>query len=173
MSSSKSTEALEEAAEGATLSRLWNEHQHFIKYLIIGGSASALDVILFLVLNNQFGFTSTAAQWISVSTSVVYSFLINARHNFKTNDHMWLRLFSFCMVALLGLLVGWGIILFTESQGWVLDFGQFIPAMSGFVIGSSDLGKFISLPFVFVLQFVLNSKITFMKTREQTVTVNQ
>ena len=132
----------------------FGKHEHLIKYLMIGGAASAVDVVLFLVLFNVVGTTEAVAQGIAVPTSILFSFVINARHNFKANDYMVLRLISFFAICGLGMILGLWIIQAVAATG----------------IGSSltapeNVGKFVSLPFVFVFQFVLNSKITFYKPR--------
>jgi len=121
-------------------------HHHLLKYFLIGGLASAIDVLLFMALFNLFGTSALFAHSISVPTSVVFSFLVNARHNFKTNDHMLLRLCSFVVVCALGYLVGYGVILAATSTGF-----------------SANIGKLESLPVVFVVQYLLNSRITFRK----------
>lgn len=124
------------------------QHQQILKYFVIGASASALDVVLFFIVHNGFHASALVAQSISVPTSVIYSFSINARHNFHTNDHMSLRLFSFCIVALIGYLAGYAII--AAGLAFALD---------------ANIGKILSLPVVFVIQYFLNSRVTFYKTR--------
>ena len=124
-------------------------HQHLLKYLLIGGTASAIDVVLFLLLYNVVGTGALVAHSISVPTSVLFSFIVNARHNFKTSDHMALRLLSFVVVCTIGYMSGFGVIELCRQQG--LD---------------ANLGKIISLPVVFALQYVLNSRITFYKPRK-------
>ena len=148
MSTSKNIAGGDRSSLSTTLKAMLTKHEKLIKYFVIGGSASALDVILFLVIHNVLGASPLVAQSISVPTSVIYSFVINARHNFRTNDYMWLRLFSFSVVAFVGYLLGLFII--EASIRFGLD---------------ANIGKLVSLPFVFVTQFVLNSKITFMKVK--------
>jgi putative flippase GtrA len=130
----------------ARLAMLARRHQTLIKYFIIGATASAIDVILFLVLYNALGTTALVAHSISVPTSVLFSFAVNARHNFKTTDHTALRLASFVIVCTIGYAVGFGVIELCRAQGL-----------------GANLGKIASLPVVFVLQYVLNSRITFAK----------
>lgn len=127
---------------GAKLS----QHQQFLRYLIIGASASALDVILFFLLYNFVGLTELLSQVISVSAAVILSFVTNARHNFKVNDRMALRLTSFVVVCAVGGLLGYFVILGAMSAG--LD---------------ANIGKLLSLPVVFITQYVLNSRITFRR----------
>jgi putative flippase GtrA len=127
-------------------------HEQILKYLLIGGAASAIDVVLFMILFNFAGFTEWQAHSVSVPTSVLFSFVVNARHNFKTSDYMLLRLVSFSLVCLLGFFAGYGVIEAARSLG--ID---------------SNIGKIASLPVVFVLQYLLNSRITFRKAKTRSV----
>lgn len=128
------------------LQTLYRRHETLVKYLLIGGTASAIDVILFLVLYNALGTSELLAHSVSVPTAVLFSFFVNARHNFRTHDRMALRLLSFAIVCLIGYLAGYGVILAVMAGG--LD---------------ANIGKILSLPVVFVIQYVLNSRITFRK----------
>ena len=121
-------------------------HHHLVRYLLIGGMASAVDVLLFMALFNLAGTSTLMAHSVSVPVSVLVSFFVNARHNFHTDDYMALRLFSFAVVCALGYLVGFGV----------------INAATGLGLGA-NLGKILSLPAVFAVQFILNSRITFRK----------
>lgn len=122
----------------------FDTHQQLIKYLLIGVSASAIDVILFLVLFNLVGTSTLVAHSVSVPTAVLFSFVVNARHNFKTTDHMALRLFSFVVVCTVGYAAGYAVIVAVANVGL-----------------SENIGKIVSLPVVFVIQYILNSRITF------------
>jgi putative flippase GtrA len=94
------------------------------------------------------GTTELVAHSLSVSAAVLFSFTLNARHNFKTTDHTALRFVSFVIVCLIGFLVGYGIIMLVSA-------GMADPIRGG------NIGKLVSLPVVFILQYVLNSRITF------------
>lgn len=133
-----------------TLLQRARQHEQALKYLLIGAAASAIDVLLFMVLFNLVGLTEWQSHSISVPTSVLFSFLVNARHNFKTHDYMLLRLLSFSIVCLIGFFAGYGVIEAARMAG--ID---------------SNIGKIASLPVVFVIQFVLNSRITFRKAKAQ------
>ncbi len=127
------------------------KHHHLLKYLIIGATASAIDVVLFFILFNFVGTSELVAHSISVPTSVLFSFVVNARHNFRTTDHTGLRLLSFIIVCTIGYLAGYGVILAVQAP-----FGD--PALG------ANVGKIASLPVVFVIQYILNSRITFRST---------
>ena len=143
------TQSRSTTATSQMLQRI-RQHEQALKYLVIGGAASAIDVLLFMILFNFVGFTEWQSHSVSVPVSVLFSFLVNARHNFKTNDHMWLRLLSFSTVCLIGFFAGYGVIEGARMAG--VD---------------SNIGKIASLPVVFVIQFVLNSRITFRKAKAQ------
>lgn len=137
---------LETHPPGGLLRAIPGRYHHLARYLLIGGMASAIDVLLFMGLYNGLGTSTLLAHSMSVPVSVLVSFFVNARHNFHTDDHMALRLLSFVAVCALGYLVGFGVIDAATRAG----------------IGP-NLGKIASLPVVFAVQFILNSRITFRK----------
>lgn len=119
-------------------------HRKLINYFLIGATASLIDVLLFMVIYNLLHAPALVAHSISVPAAVLFSFTINTRHNFKTTDQVWLRMTSFIIVCVIGYAAGFGVIELCKQTG----------------IGA-NLGKLLSLPIVFVLQYVLNSRITF------------
>jgi putative flippase GtrA len=121
-------------------------HQHLLKYLAIGALAASIDAGLFLVLYNSVGTSALVAHSISVPIAVLFSFTVNARHNFHTSDYIMLRLLSFVAVCVIGYLTGLGMIRLNESIGL-----------------GANIGKMASLPAVFLIQYTLNSRITFRK----------
>lgn len=123
-------------------------YHNLVRYLLIGGMASAIDVILFMVLYNVMGTSTLVAHSVSVPVAVLVSFFVNARHNFRVDDNMALRLLSFAAVCALGYLVGFGVINAVQQAGL-----------------GANLGKIASLPVVFAVQFILNSRITFRKAK--------
>ena len=123
-------------------------HRQLAKYFLIGGMASAIDLGLFLLLFHVVGTTPLVAHSVSVPTAVVFSFLLNARHNFNVNDYLMVRLLSFCVVCTVGYTAGYAVIELADLAGLGVSFG-----------------KVLSLPVVFLLQYQLNSRITFRKSR--------
>lgn len=124
------------------------EHPHLIKYIVIGGAASAIDVGLFLFIYNVLETSILVAHSISVPVSVLFSFSVNARHNFRTDDYLLARLASFVVVCAIGYGVGYAITAGVASLAF-----------------DGNVGKVISLPFVFALQYLLNSQVTFRKVK--------
>ncbi len=127
--------------------------EQLIKYFLIGATASAIDLILYFIIYNGFHTTELFAQSISVPTAIVFSFVVNARHNFKTSDYAWLRFLSFCIVCFIGYAAGLAVILGVQSL--------FENAMLG-----GNIGKVVSLPVVFIIQYLLNSKVTFREIKK-------
>ncbi len=133
--------------------RLTGELATLIKYFGIGVSAMAIDVGLFLLLYNVFDLGTVASQSISVSVAVLYSFAMNARYNFKVSDRLAARFLGFVAVSFVGYLVGLAIIKIV-SDGFDLN---------------ASVGKIVGLPVVFIVQYALNSRLSF-KANSQSVT---
>lgn len=128
---------------------LAKKHENLLKYGLIGASAVVIDLGLFVVLHEVFDVAPWLAHSISVGTSVVWSFLLNAFTNFRTTDNLFARFVSFAAVAFIGYLVGLVIIsALTE----------------GFDTGGT-IAKVISMPPVFITQYVLNTKYSFRETQ--------
>ena len=120
--------------------------EQLLKYFLIGCTASALDVLIFLLLFNGIGTTALLAHSVSVPTAVLFSFFTNARHNFRTRDYVALRLVSFAVVCAIGYATGYAVIMASVASG-----------------SDANMGKVFSLPMVFSIQYLLNSRITFRK----------
>jgi len=127
------------AAETLLLSK------RFANYLLIGGVAAAIDIGLFLYLHEIIGITAITSHSVSVPLSALYSFLCNALFNFKKTDRLLSRAVAFSVVVFLGYLLGATFVFVFEN--WL------------HLCGSA--GKFVSIPFVVVLQFLLNTHISF------------
>ncbi|SDF18964.1 GtrA family protein [Limimaricola pyoseonensis] len=134
------------AATPPGLRALYGRHRHLVNYLFIGGLASATDLAIFLVLFNIAGTSALFAHSVAVPTAVLLSFTINARHNFRTHDFIALRLMSFVVVCTIGYIAGYAVIAACAAAGL-----------------GANLGKFVSLPVVFAIQYLLNANITFRR----------
>ena len=124
---------------------LARKHETMLKYGVIGASAVAVDVGLFVILHELFDVAAWAAHSASVGLAVVWSFLLNAFFNFRTTDRLLVRFVSFATVAFVGYLIGLAII--GAGMGW-FDLG-------------GTVAKLISMPVVFGTQYLLNSRISF------------
>lgn len=124
--------------------------KYFVKskmlaYLFIGGVAASIDLGTFVFLYELVGLTAVISHSVSVPVSAIFSFLCNAFFNFRKTDLLLFRSISFLSVVALGYLLGVAIIILV---GDILQLG-------------GTIGKLVSLPFVFLFQFYLNSKVSF------------
>lgn len=123
-----------------------NENQkQFILYLIIGLSAATLDFVVFAGLYNLAHLDSKISTSISITCAIVFSFIFNARYNFKKSDKVVRRFVLFYLVGVVGLLISVGMIY----------------VLSDLLGMDANLAKLISIPCLAVVQFILNKYITF------------
>jgi len=127
------------------LEKAMASHRNLILYFFIGGSAAFIDVTFFFALYSLFGVFSPLATLCSILLATVYAFLLNAHFNFKMTDRFWLRFLSYATVSGVGLILS---VLMLEVFNVRLGF-------------DGNLIKILSLPMVFVIQYLLNKKITF------------
>ena len=113
-------------------------------YFIIGLMAASIDILVFIFLHEYISLPALICHSVSIPISAVFSFICNAFFNFKKTDFLFYRFLSFLVIVATGYLLGAIIILISES----LNLG-------------GKIGKLISLPFVFFLQYFLNSRISF------------
>ena len=130
------------------LQNLIFKYKKFIIYTAIGGTAVILDFTIFTVLAQVYDVTPLLANSVSTFTAMIYSFLINSFVNFKVSDKLLLRFISFGIVALFGFAIS-----------------SLMLAIFSYWLGLNPvLIKATSLPIVLVVQFMLNSKVTFKVT---------
>jgi putative flippase GtrA len=120
-------------------------HPQFLLYLVIGGSATGIDVAVYAVLTAIADTSPLIANTISVGIAIVYSYLINAFLNFRVRDRLFLRLVSFVVVCVGGYFISTTMIWFLTDV-WLLG-----PLIS----------KVLTLPVVIVFQYCLNKRVTF------------
>jgi putative flippase GtrA len=120
-------------------------HRTLILYFFIGVSASLIDVVGFFAFHTLLGIISTLATTYSVVLATIYAFILNAHFNFKQTDRFLFRFLSYSFVSGVGL----GI---SALMLW------FFNMRMGF---DGNLIKILSLPIVFVVQYLLNKKVTF------------
>lgn len=131
------------------IKKLLSQHRHFLLYGSIGMSAVVVDLSVFFILYNFVGIIPVVATILSVATSMVYAFILNAFYNFKTKDLIKRRLFFYALVSTLGMFLSAIIIDVLSRYGL-----------------SPNLAKAISLPPIVLMQYVLNLNITFFKTNK-------
>lgn len=130
------------------IKKLLQKYREILLYGVIGGSAALLDVGVFYLLYNFVDFSPTLATMTSVFAATIYSFTLNAFHNFRTKDRMAYRVVMFFSVSLLGL----------GLSALIVDY------LTGVRMIDGNLAKIVSLPPIVLIQYLLNSRITFRQT---------
>lgn len=126
-------------AEG-TIKHSLIKHRQVILYLIIGGSAAALDFFLFIVFYQSLHIQSAFATMASLMLSTVYGFLMNTFINFKTFDRLLRRFISYASISVLAALTsGLLLYIFTDTVG-----------LNGIIV------KALSLPLIAYAQYRMN-----------------
>lgn len=107
-------------------------------YGVIGGSTAALDVVLFKVFR-AVGIPLLIANFLSVSTAVGSSFILNAKYNFRKTDNLHKRAAKFFSIGYFGwfvqsiiLWVGVGAMDFQDT--YVKIFAVFVAAAIQYVL---------------------------------------
>jgi len=126
---------------------IFPRNRQFVLYCIIGASGVTLDFLVYSLLLKTAGLGYQAANAVGYSSGTLLSFFLNARFNFKTRDWVALRLFSFCVVALLG---------------WAASAGTLYLLVARLRL-DIYLSKLITLALVVALQYNLNRLISFRK----------
>lgn len=128
-----------------SLEQRFVQHRTLILYFFIGASASLIDLVAFFAFHTLLDVISTLATTYSVALATVYAFILNAHFNFKQTDRFFLRFLSYSFVSGVGLVIS-ALMLWLFNVKMGLD-GNFI--------------KILSLPVVFVVQYLLNKRVTF------------
>jgi protoporphyrinogen oxidase/putative flippase GtrA len=130
-----------------SLFKIYYQYRHMLLYGVIGVSAIVVDVLVFMVMFNLVGVHPVIATIISVTTAMVYAFLLNAFYNFGTKDYVKKRLISYATVSMLGLLLS----------------AVIIEGLSRISI-DPNIAKLISLPPIVIGQYLVNRRFAFKKT---------
>ncbi len=124
---------------------LMQRYKRVLMYLFFGSMAAIVDVGVYIILFNFFGFAALYANSVSQALAILCGFFLNGFITFKVSDKYKRRLLLFILVSLTGYLVT-SVILYLFHDMLRFD---------------GNLVKILSLPLIFVLQYTLNSLITF------------
>ncbi len=127
-----------------SVAELIQKHKKLLLYTLIGGVAVLLDLTLFTLLAAMTPLHILVINTISVFSAMIYSFVVNAKINFKISDQMMKRFVIFTIVTGVGYSI----------SSLMLTLGSLVEL-------NPILVKVTSLPLVLIVQFSLNSKITF------------
>ncbi|PID31692.1 hypothetical protein CR970_04495 [Candidatus Saccharibacteria bacterium] len=136
----------------SSVSQLIQRYRSLILYGFIGGGAVVVDVGLFWLIDYFTTMNVALNNAVSIFVAMVYSFLMNAHFNFKTTSNLLPRFVSFMGVTAVGFLISTLLI-------WVL-IAVGVPA---------SIAKVLTLPAVFIVQFTLNSRVTFRESNKAAV----
>lgn len=117
----------------------------FVVYNIIGLSGASLDFIVFMLLTNSTSIDYRLINVFSVLIGITNNFFWNLKYNFKTNDRYIFRYLSFLSIGLFGLLISSLLLILLVD---FLDYSKLI-------------AKIITIAIVALIQFTLNSNISF------------
>lgn len=130
------------------IKKLYNKFRNFILYGIIGCSSALLDFTLFTVLTELCGVFYLVANCISVTCGLTNSFFLNRKYNFKVTDKTFKRAVLFFAVGYCGLAIN----------------STLLYVFISFFHFASPIAKLCAMAIEVLLQFVVNSLVTFKKT---------
>ena len=126
---------------------LEQEAKYASAYLIIGLMAMAIDLGLYFLLYNGFGWNPILATVVSVAVAIIFGFLGNQRYNFKVNDNILKRFISYASINSVGMVLS---ILFIYVFNTKLGF-------------NANIVKVLSLGVIVTMQYLMNRIISFNK----------
>ena len=129
----------------ACLTDLFLAKRQFILYALIGASGAALDFLVFALLAKWGGLHYQVANAIGYASGTLWSFVLNARFNFKASDWLLLRLLAFCAVA---------------AAGWACSVGVLYLTVAALGL-DKYLAKAATIFVVVLLQYNLNRLVSF------------
>ncbi len=127
----------------------WQRTQTLRLYIVIGGTALALELLLFYALINTLPGRVAIANAVAMGAGMVTSFALNARYNFGVSDKLWLRFTGFATVT--------GMSFITSTL--------LILALTGAAGLPEVIAKTLTIPVVFALQYTLNRRFTFSSSK--------
>ena len=129
--------------------RLFQEYKQVVMYFVFGSTAALVDLISYLLLFNFFDVSAIVSNIISISLATIIGFILNALINFKVRDRLLLRFVSYSATSAIGMAISSLMLyIFYNLQGF-----------------DGNIIKIISLPIIFLVQYLINSRISFRKTK--------
>lgn len=128
--------------------RLYNKFRHLILYGLIGSSSALLDFLIFTLLTEVFGVYYLVANCISVTCGLTNSFILNRKYNFKVTDKTLKRAIMFFVVGYCGLALN----------------STLLYVFINYVHLATPISKLCAMAIEVLLQFVVNSLVTFRKS---------
>lgn len=132
------------------IKRLYKKFRHLILYGLIGSSSALLDFLIFTLLTEVFGVYYLIANCISVTCGLTNSFILNRKYNFKVTDKTLKRAVMFFAVGYCGLALN----------------STLLYVFINYVHLAIPISKLCAMAIEVLLQFVVNSLVTFRKTNK-------
>ncbi len=129
--------------------KLFQAHKKVVIYFVFGSTAALVDLVIYLILYNIFNIEAVISTIISISLATIVGFVLNALINFKVEDKMLLRFASYSATSGIGMAIS-SLMLYVLHD---------LEGLDGNII------KIISLPIIFLVQYFINSRISFRKTK--------
>ena len=132
------------------IKRLYKKFRHLILYGLIGSSSALLDFLIFTLLTEVFGVYYLVANCISVTCGLINSFILNRKYNFKVTDKTLKRAIMFFAVGYCGLALN----------------STLLYIFINFVHLATPISKLCAMAIEVMLQFIVNSLVTFRKSKK-------
>ena len=129
--------------------KIYKKFRNLILYGIIGSSSALLDFIIFTILTELLCVYYLIANCVSVTCGLTNSFILNRKYNFKVKDKTLKRAIMFFLVGFCGLLLN-STLLYV-----FINYTHFI----------TPVAKICAIVIEVLLQFTVNSLVTFKKTK--------
>lgn len=133
------------------IKKLYKKFRNLILYGVIGSSSALLDFTIFTILTEFCGIYYLIANCISVTCGLTNSFILNRKYNFKVTDKTLKRAAMFFFVGFCGLLINSTLLYI------FINFAHFV----------TPVAKLCAIAIEVLLQFAVNSLVTFRKTSNE------
>lgn len=131
------------------LKALYARFRNLILYGVIGSCTATMDFLMFTALTLWTNTHYLVANAISCFTSILFSFLLNRKYNFKVMDHVVRRMASFFSVGVAGLILS-SVIL----QVFIEELRM-----------KETVSKGVAIVAVVLIQFCLNKYVSFRQSK--------
>ena len=128
---------------------LFQKYKKVVIYFVFGSTAAVVDLASYLLLFNFFNVSAILSTVSSISLATIVGFVLNALINFKVCDKLLLRFASYSATSGIGMAVS---VLMLYVFNDLYGFG-------------GNIVKIISLPIIFLIQYLINSRVSFRKTK--------
>ena len=133
------------------IKKLYKKFRNLILYGVIGSSSALLDFTIFTILTEFCGIYYLIANCISVTCGLTNSFILNRKYNFKVTDKTLKRAAMFFFIGFCGLLINSTLLYI------FINFAHFV----------TPVAKLCAIAIEVLLQFAVNSLVTFRKTSNE------